>query len=188
MKRETQGHVGISIPRATSADRAETTVRAGIVDVLVLTSDALTDARDKHESRADRWRVLALRRASGTRCTGAWEIVHGRIELGERPVDAAVRELQEECGMDAERIYSITVNPFYMVQTDSVELAIVFAAIVDHQAEPRLSEEHDAAEWLTPEQATARLAWPREREALAQAMSLLAMGDAGHVEDVLRVK
>ena len=191
MKRETQGREDISASGADSADRAEqceTTVRAGIVDLLILSQVAATHAPDKRRSPSDQWRVLVLRRAAGTRCTGAWEIVHGRIEAGERPVDAAVRELGEECGLTADRIYSITVNPFYMVQTDSVELAIVFAAIVEGQAEPRLSHEHDASEWLTPDQATARLAWPRERDALAQALSILATGDAGHVEDVLRVK
>ena len=38
--------------------------------------------------------ALVLRRAEGTRCTGAWEIVHGRVEPDERPEDAAVREVK----------------------------------------------------------------------------------------------
>jgi len=157
-----------------------TPVRAGIVDVLVL-----APAREPAD---DRWRVLALRRGPGTRCTGAWEIVHGRIEQGERPDRAADREVGEETGLVAERLYSITVNPFYLVQTDSVELAVVFAAIVTADATPALSAEHDAWEWLTPAQALQQLAWPRERDALTQALSLLRTGDAGPVEDVLRVR
>jgi dATP pyrophosphohydrolase len=162
-----------------------TRVRAGIVDVLVLaphrTGPASTDP-------AERWRVLVLRRGPGTRCTGAWEIVHGRIERGERPDIAALRETREETGLVPERTYSITVNPFYLVQTDSVELAIVFAVVVPYDAEPVLAEEHDAWAWLSPPEAMSRLAWPRERDALSQALALLASGDAGPVEDVLRVR
>ncbi len=175
----------------------ETTVRAGIVDVLVLAQVPATgSAPDAASAVADgapeaervRWQVLALRRGADTRCTGAWEIVHGRIERDERPDVAALRELREETGLEADRLYSITVNPFYLVQTDSVELAVVFAAIVSHGAAAALSSEHDAWEWLTPADALARLAWPRERDALTQALSLLRTGDAGPVEDVLRVR
>lgn len=160
-------------------------VRAGIVDVLVLAPHA-AGALPEHD--AERWLVLVLRRGPDTRCTGAWEIVHGRIEPEERPDDAALRELREETGFAPERLYSITVNPFYLVATNSVELAIVFAAIVPAPAVPVLADEHDAWEWLTPPAALARLAWPRERDALTQALSLLSGGDAGPVEDVLRVR
>ena len=162
-----------------------TRIRAGIVDVLVL---APHRAAPTTGDFTDRWRVLVLRRGPATRCTGAWEIVHGRIEQGERPHVAALRETLEETGLVPERLYSITVNPFYLAQTDSVELAIVFAAIVPGDASPTVADEHDAWEWLSPSEAMSRLAWPRERDALAQALSLLAGGDAGPVEDVLRVR
>lgn len=166
-----------------------TPVRAGIVDVLILAPIAHAPVvADSAAAASDpTWRVLGLRRAAGTRCTGAWEIVHGRIEQGERPEQAALREVREETGLAPDRLYSITVNPFYMVATGSVELAVVFAAIVPASAEARLSSEHDASAWLGVEEATRMLAWPRERDALAQAMVLLATGDAGPVEDVLRV-
>lgn len=162
-----------------------TRIRAGIVDVLVLAPNTAEPATDPG---IDRWRLLALRRGPATRCTGAWEIVHGRIERDERPDHAALRETHEETGLVPERLYSITVNPFYLAQTDSVELAIVFAAIVPGNASPTVAHEHDAWEWLSPSEAMSRLAWPRERDALAQALSLLAGGDAGPVEDVLRVR
>lgn len=169
---------------ADAAEYTGTPVRAGIVDVLILTPSSEADAQND----IGPWRVLTLRRAAGTRCTGAWEIVHGRIERGERPDAAACREVMEETGLVIERLYSITVNPFYLVATESVEMAIVFAAIVAPGAAPSLAEEHDAWQWLAPDEASAILAWPRERDALDQAMSLLATGDAGPVEDVLRVR
>lgn len=156
-----------------------TRIEVRVVDVVVLAPAP--------EASADRWQVLAMRRAAGTRCTGAWEIVHGRIERGERPKEAARREVREETGLVPERLYSITVNPFYLHPFDSVQLAVVFAAIVPAGAALTTGVEHDAWEWLTPAEAMQRLAWPREHQALQYALHLLRTGDAGAVEDVLLV-
>ncbi len=164
----------------TAASRPdEILVAAGVVDVVVL-------APAPH-GRRDRWRILTLRRAAGVRCTGAWEVVHGSIEPGETPSEAARREVFEETGMQVERLYAITVNPFYLPQRNTVQLAIVFAAIVEHASVVMLSEEHDQSLWRTPTAAIKVLAWPREHEAVRYAMHLLRDGDAGAVEDVLRV-
>jgi hypothetical protein len=51
-----------------------------------------------------------------------------------------------------------------------------------------LGPEHQRSEWLDVDGAAARFAWPRERAALAEIVSLLAAGHAGPVEDVLRVR
>jgi len=131
--------------------------------------------------------TLVLERAPGTRCTGAWEVVHGRIEPGERPEDAAVREVREETGLGVARLYNVTVQPFYLHMFDVVTLAVVFAAFVDGDAVV-LGVEHARAEWLPVERAAPRLAWPRTVSALGEAAALLAGGDAGPVEDVLRVR
>ena len=95
--------------------------------------------------------------------------------------------MREETGLEAARLYSITVNPFYLHPYDSVQLAVVFAAVVDSAADIVTGVEHDAWEWLTPAAALDRLAWPREHQALQFALHLLRTGDAGPVEDVLRV-
>jgi 8-oxo-dGTP pyrophosphatase MutT (NUDIX family) len=129
-----------------------------------------------------------LQRAEGTRCTGAWEVVHGRIERGERPEVAAVREVREETGLEAERLYVITVQPYYLKATQTVQLAVVFAAFVREPAVVALGSEHSGFEWLDVDAALARFAWPRERAALAEILELLKNGDAGVVEDVLRVR
>jgi 8-oxo-dGTP pyrophosphatase MutT (NUDIX family) len=137
--------------------------------------------------RTDGWRILTLQRAKTTRCPTAWETVHGRIEPGEEPEQAAVREVREETGLAVSRLYNVCVQPFYLHRTHTVELAVVFAAFVDPAAEIRLGEEHSRSEWLTPERALERFVWPRERAALHDILILLRSGDAGPVEDVLRV-
>jgi type II secretory ATPase GspE/PulE/Tfp pilus assembly ATPase PilB-like protein/8-oxo-dGTP pyrophosphatase MutT (NUDIX family) len=134
----------------------------------------------------DGWRVLTLRRGRGTRCPGSWETVHGRIEAGEKPEDAALREVREETGLSVARLYSISVQPFYLHKLGVVTAAVVFAAFVDADA-VTLGEEHDGHEWLPVPDASRRFVWPRSRIALAEIESLLSAGDAGPVEDVLRI-
>lgn len=151
-----------------------TRVNVGTIDVFVI-------------APGTEWRVLALQRSLSTRCPTAWETVHGRIEAGESPEQAAVRELHEETGLSAQRLYNVTVNPFYLHKLGVVELAVVFAAFVSRDGEVVLGEEHMRHEWLSPEEALERFVWPRERSALRDVLQLLRAGDAGPVEDVLRV-
>ena len=70
---------------------------------------------------------------------------------------------------------------------DEVALVPVFVAFVPPEIAVRLGPEHNAHEWLTPAEAGARFAWPRERRALEDAVQLLGSGDGGAVEDVLRI-
>jgi type II secretory ATPase GspE/PulE/Tfp pilus assembly ATPase PilB-like protein/8-oxo-dGTP pyrophosphatase MutT (NUDIX family) len=136
----------------------------------------------------DGWRVLVLQRALDTRCPTAWEAVHGHIEAGEEPEDAALREVREETGLETARLYNVTVQPFYLHRSHTVQLAVVFAAFVDEPAALTLGSEHQRGEWLSVDAALDRFQWPREREALREIAHLLRGGDAGPVEDVLRVK
>lgn len=175
------------MPDPASDLAAAPSLRVGVVDVYVVCpSPAGWDA----------WRVLVLQRAAtGTRCPLAWETVHGRIEPGERPEDAAVRELREETGLVAGRLYNVTTQAFYLHNTGllssglgTVQVAVAFCAFVDEARPPVLGEEHEAAAWLLPSEALERFAWPREREALGHVRVLLGGGDAGPLEDVLRVR
>ena len=126
-----------------------TQIAVGVVDVFVI------------RIVRGRWRVLVLRRSSG-RSPGSWETVHGKIEPGESPPVAARRELREETGLSDDRLYSITVNPFYIHAMGTVQLAAVFAAFVASDA-VALGQEHDAYEWLTPAAAHKRFTRSEER-------------------------
>jgi 8-oxo-dGTP pyrophosphatase MutT (NUDIX family) len=113
--------------------------------------------------------------------------VHGHIEPSESPEAAAVREVREETGLVVERLYNVTVQPFYLHRYGAVQLAVVFAAFVAEDSHVVLGTEHQQAEWLTIDEALARYTWPRSRAALNDIVDLLHTGDAGVVEDVLRV-
>lgn len=111
----------------------------------------------------------------------------GHPEKGESAQEAALREVREETGLAVARLYNVTTQAFYLHTFGTVQLAVVFCAFVDAPDAPALGPEHGRAEWLPPEQARARFAWPREREALDHIAILLGAGDAGPLEDVLRV-
>jgi len=132
--------------------------------------------------------VLVLRRAPHGSRAGSWETVHGTIEAGETPVQASLRELHEETGFAPLRFYNLSrTEAFYQHASDEIALIPVFAAFVPAATAPRLSVEHDRAEWLAPAEAARRFAWPRERRALDDILSILGGGTAGLLEDVLRV-
>ena len=150
-------------------------IEVGTVDVFVI------------RALPDGWRVLALQRGLGTRCPGSWETVHGHIDPGEQPEDAAVREVREESGLAVERLYNVRVQPFYLHKTHTLQLAIVFAAFVDHSVDVMIGAEHQRAEWLSVSDALTRFSFPAERESLRTAFELLSTGDAGPVDDVMRI-
>jgi len=153
-----------------------TSVRVSLVDLYVL------------RGAGPSLECLTLRRAAGGRCPGSWETVHGHIEPGERPAEAAERELREETGQAPLRLYNLSrVELFYQHRQDEVALVPVFVAFVPPDTEVVLSGEHDRSEWLPVAEAARRLAWPRERRALEDAVALLGGGSAGAVEDVLRI-
>ena len=170
---------GSNVARYDSSTRKApddmTQIKAGVVDVYVLARDA------------GGLRVLTLQRGDDTRCPGSWESVHGHIADGEKPEDAALRELKEETGLEAERLYNVTVSAFYLHREGTVQLAIAFAAVVSPGSAITLGGEHAKYEWLSLFDAAHRFAWPREREALAHIAVLLPDGDAGPTEDVLRI-
>jgi 8-oxo-dGTP pyrophosphatase MutT (NUDIX family) len=152
-----------------------TDLLVGVVDVFVV----------RHDGQG--LSVLVLRRAEGTRCTGAWEIVHGRLDPGERPEEAAVREVKEETGLPIERLYNLTCQPFYLHRLSTVQMAVVFVAFVGKD-EVALGAEHDRWEWMAPSEATGVLSWPRSVAALRDLVHVFHSGSAGAMEDVLRVQ
>jgi 8-oxo-dGTP pyrophosphatase MutT (NUDIX family) len=166
---------GVRRIRRPRGIRRMTIVNVGTIDVYLIDPEPAG------------WGVLALQRAHGTRCPTAWETVHGRIEAGETPEQATVREVREETGLEVRRLYNVIVQPFYLHLLATVELAVVFAAFVSRADPIVLGQEHMHHEWLSPDAALERFVWPRERQALRDVLQLLHAGHAGPVEDVLRV-
>ncbi|MFL5484841.1 MAG: ATPase, T2SS/T4P/T4SS family [Gemmatimonadaceae bacterium] len=156
-------------------DHAMTKVTPGVIEVLVI----------RHNGGD--WRVLTLQRARDGKRPGSWETVYGKIDSREKPEKAAVRELREETGLDPVALYNVTVSSFYLHESRTIQMCMTFAAFVSEDAEVVLGEEHQNSEWLAFDDACERFTWPREAQALRDARHLLGRGDAGPVEDVLRI-
>ncbi len=124
--------------------------------------------------------LLRLRRSAGAALGESWQIVHGRIEPGERAPQTALRELREETGLRPLRLWQLeSPNTFYMASADQILLCPVFVAEVAADAVVRLNHEHSDYRWESLAEALATLMWPGERRALRElADEILSAGPA----------
>ncbi|CAN5281966.1 (deoxy)nucleoside triphosphate pyrophosphohydrolase [soil metagenome] len=87
-------------------------------------------------------RVLAARRASPPAVAGWWEFPGGKLELGESPAEAVVREVREELSCEVSVTGTLTgetsIRGGFVLRVATAELV---------RGEP-VPHEHDAIWWL----------------------------------------
>lgn len=83
----------------------------------------------------DRGRVLLTQRKSGTHLAGAWEFPGGKVEPGEDPCDALLRELHEELGVRA-TVGDIVEVTYHRYPTRPVLLLFYAAALAPDSPPP----------------------------------------------------
>jgi 8-oxo-dGTP pyrophosphatase MutT (NUDIX family) len=96
-------------------------------------------------------KVLAMRRAPTKDAgPGLWETISGRLQLGEEPLVAAQREIQEECGLTVH----VEDHPFtaYQATRKGLPMLVIVYRASYVAGEVVRSEEHDAHAWLTPDE------------------------------------
>jgi 8-oxo-dGTP diphosphatase len=93
-------------------------------------------------------RVLALRRAATNLAgPGLWETVSGRIEQGEEPSVALVREIAEETTLQV-RVEERPWDAYAASRAGEPMIVVLYRARY-LRGEVRLSHEHDAFAWLS---------------------------------------
>lgn len=104
-------------------------------------------------------RLLTLKRSlREDKAPGAWEVISGRIEPGEQPIEAAAREAREESGLDL-RIEPRPIAAYRSAIAGRDMLVVAFRAAAP-PGDPRLSDEHDDWAFVTLEEFRARCPFP----------------------------
>jgi len=115
--------------------------------------------------------VLLIRRGRPPR-QGEWSLPGGRIEPGERAVNAALRELREETGVEAEIIGLIDVIDGLFPD------ASVHYVLIDYAArwtcgEPVAGDDASDARFMPIEEALGLVAWDETRRIIRAARDMM---------------
>ncbi|WP_299915573.1 NUDIX domain-containing protein [uncultured Roseobacter sp.] len=113
-----------------------------------------------------RHEVLLLKRTQTL--IGAWCQVAGSIEEGETAWQTALRELDEETGLQPETLCSAdTCEQFYEADRDAITIAPVFVAFINSAATVSLNHEHSEYRWVSFEEAREMVAFGGQRRVLS---------------------
>ncbi len=93
-------------------------------------------------------RVLIARRPAGKGMAGLWEFPGGKVEAGETPEAALVRELDEELGID---VTEACIAPLSFVSHayEDFHLLMLLYVCRKWSGTPR-AREHDGLTWVRP--------------------------------------
>ncbi len=132
-------------PTLSGTPRSGPPIRTDAVDVYVF-----REFGGGPSTPPNRAEFLQIRRVKEP-APGTWQTVMGGIDEGEKAIDAALRELQEEIGAGPNDLTGLwflgQVYPFYQPLWDCIVLMPRFAARVRPDFEPTLNDEHDAHRW-----------------------------------------
>ncbi|MCX8056717.1 MAG: NUDIX pyrophosphatase [Ignavibacteria bacterium] len=115
----------------------------------------------------NRIKFLLLKRAPNEKYPNIWQMVTGHIRENEKAYEAALRELKEETGLDAEELYSVPViNSVYLSESDEVCLIPVFVCRVNENSDVKISKEHNEFKWVDAKEAIKLLNWEGQKKSV----------------------
>lgn len=115
--------------------------------------------------------VLLIRRGAPPRL-GEWSLPGGRIEPGERAVDAALRELREETGVEAELVGLIDVVDGLFPEVGRHYVLIDYAARWK-SGEPVAGDDASDARFVPVEKALGMVDWAETRRIIRRTVEII---------------
>ena len=144
-----------------------------MTEVLVRVIDAYV-----YSYESNKLSFLLLKRSRTKIYEYLWQGVAGKIEKNELAWQAALRELKEETGLTAQRIFVADyVSKFYEKHGDRINLVPVFGIEVKNK-KVFLSDEHCNFKWLSFKKAYDKLTWSGQKKGLEAVHSMLNTKDA----------
>ena len=117
-------------------------------------------------------RFFACQRPGHKARGGLWEFVGGKVEKGETKEEALIRECREELGVEI-RVQDVFMDVLHEYPDITVHLTLFNAAIA--MGEPQMLE-HQAFQWLKPEEADDSVFCPADKEILDEIRSRASYG------------
>ncbi|MBI2041964.1 MAG: NUDIX domain-containing protein [Candidatus Nealsonbacteria bacterium] len=108
---------------------------------------------------------------------GHWDLPKGHIEKGEKPEEAAVREVREETGIkDIEFIpgFKETIKYFYKRDDKSFLKTVVFFLARTKTKKVKISYEHQGFKWLSYDKALEQLTFDNAKRILKKSRQFLS--------------
>lgn len=124
------------------------------------------------------WEVLLIRRGTPPR-QGEWSLPGGRIEWGERAVEAALRELQEETGVEAEITELLDVIDGFFPEHGCHYVLVDYAARW-RAGEPRAGDDASEARFWPAEAAVAAVDWAETKRVIRLALQRACRPEPAH--------
>jgi 8-oxo-dGTP diphosphatase len=132
------------------------------LSLLLVVAAALVDAQD---------RVLVAQRPPGKQLAGLWEFPGGKLDPGERPEEALVRELAEELGVIVET-RDLAPLTFASHAYEAFHLLMPLYLCRRWRGEPQ-SREGQALAWARPSELDAAQMPPADAPLIAPLIALL---------------
>ncbi len=142
-------------------------VRADVVDLYVF--------RRSSEGVVELLQLLRTR----SPLKSTWQPVMGHVEVGERCVETAVREADEELGLDVRGeaclgLWALEqVYPYFLPDLDCIVMSPRFVAEVRAEWSPTLNDEHEDCRWIAAplhegRSAASYFMWPGQKRAIEE--------------------
>ncbi len=117
------------------------------------------------------YRILLLQKHNGR-----WELPKGKLEPGEDPETAALREAQEETGLSQLKLvpgFHEVIHYTYRLGSEIRDKKVDFFLAIAVDTTTRVSKEHRAIGWFPPGEALRRIGYPDLKTVIHRALQTL---------------